>query len=67
MRIRERRDHLSEVWREGYPTKERNLEIYMARQEGLTYKAIGDKYGITSERAIQICRKVKRCIERYGE
>lgn len=61
------REHWKEVWRDGYPTKERNLEIYKAREQGKTFASIGRHYGITTERARQIWRKVKRTVDRIGE
>lgn len=60
-------EHLKEVWRDGYPTKERNLEIYRAREDGETFVSIGKRYGICTERARQIWRRVKRIVEHKGE
>lgn len=55
------------VWQDGYPTKDRNIEIYKARENGETLDSIGKRYGISKERVRQIWRKVKRTVERLGE
>lgn len=39
--------------------KERNQEIYNMRENGSTYKVIAQQYGISIERARQICLFVK--------
>jgi hypothetical protein len=36
-------------------SEERNAQIQADRAAGLTYKAIGQKYGLTHQRAAQIC------------
>lgn len=56
-----------EVWQNGYATKDRNLEIYKAREQGETFASIGKRYNICTERARQIWKKVKRIVERRGE
>lgn len=38
-------------------TAERNNSIYQERQSGATFKALGIKYGVTTERARQIYLK----------
>ncbi len=60
-------EHWEEVWKEGYATKERNLDIYKARENGATFVAIGKHYDISTERARQIWKRTKRIVERIGE
>ncbi len=60
-------EHLNKVWEDGYATKERNLDIYKARENGATFVAIGKHYDISTERARQIWKKVKRIVEHKGE
>lgn len=59
--------HREEVWQDGYATKERNLDIYKARENGATFVSIGKHYGISTVRARQIWKKVKRIVEHKGE
>ena len=42
------------------PNFSRNLEILRLREEGMTFKEIGKKYSITTERVRQICLKLER-------
>lgn len=42
------------------PFFNRNLEIFRLREEGMTFKEIGEKYSITDERVRQICLKFER-------
>ena len=44
-------------------TAERNNSIYQERQSGATFKALGIKYGVTTERARQIYLKQARRAE----
>lgn len=43
---------------------ERNKQIYEERQAGATFKALGDKYGLTTERVRQIYLRLARREER---
>jgi hypothetical protein len=50
------------------PSRERNCDIWAARcRDGLTFKAVGDKFGITTERVRQIVWRENRRRERARE
>lgn len=40
-------------------TKKKYLEIYQLRLDGMTYQAIGERFGFTRARAFAICRLAK--------
>lgn len=39
--------------------KKRDKEIFKKRKKGLTFKALGKEYGISPQRAKQICKKLE--------
>lgn len=55
--------HWEAVWQNGFTTKERNIDIYKAREQGETFVSIGKRYGLSTERVRQIWKKTKRIIE----
>lgn len=46
---------------------ERNRDIYQLRETGLTYRAIGEMYGICVETVRQICVKERRLLRKEQE
>ena len=43
-----------------YRTEKRNLQIFIDRESGMTYSAIGEKHNISSDRARQIAARIYR-------
>ena len=43
---------------------ERNRDIYQLREAGLTYRAIGEMYGICVETVRQICVRERRILRK---
>ena len=46
---------------------ERNRDIYQLREAGLTYRAIGEMYGICVETVRQICVRERRLLRKEQE
>ena len=46
--------------------RERNFEILRMRENGLTLREIGEKYGICRETVRQICMKARR-VQRHDQ
>lgn len=45
----------------------RNFSIYLKRRRGETYKSIGASAGVSGSRAMEICRRIDRDIQKYAD